>query len=92
MSRSLWGTSPIREGTLFGSLNSELSKLDRTYEDILPDFRGANTLLIGSDYSGESFDAPYTVFSFLLTSLESWANWETTRLQIRKNSFLIRGE
>jgi hypothetical protein len=87
MSRSLWGASPIREGTLFRSLNSELSRLDRTYVDILPDFSGANTLLIGSDYSGESFDALYTVFSFLLTSLESWSNWEPTRLQIRKKFF-----
>ena len=85
MSRSLWRASPIREGTLFGSINSELSRLDRTYQDILPDFKGSNNLLIGSDYSGESFDAPYTVFSFLLTSFESWSNWETIRLQIRNN-------
>ncbi len=87
MNRSIWSPSPIRKGTLFGTLNYELSRLDRTYEDILPDFSDAKTLLIGSDYSGESFNAPYVVFSFLLTSLESWARWESYRLQIRKKFF-----
>lgn len=87
MNGPLWKAVSVREGTLFRVLNDQFARLDRTYENILPDFRGANTLLIGSDYSGESSDAPYIVYSFLLTSLESWANWDSLRLQIR-NKFL----
>jgi len=60
-------------------------RLDAKYDAFLPDLRSAGTLLLGSDYSGESPDAPYLVFSFLLTSLESWAQWEPKRLEMRHN-------
>lgn len=59
-------------------------RLDAKYVDCLPNLRSATTLLVGSDYSGESSGTPYLVFSFLLTSLESWAGWEPKRLEVRR--------
>lgn len=67
-----------------GLLNSEMLRLDSKYDDCLPNLRLATTLLLGSDYSGESRATPYLVFSFLLTSLESWAGWEPNRLEVRR--------
>ncbi len=60
-----------------------MSRIDAKYADCLPNLRSATTLLLGSDYSGESPGAPYLVFSFLLTSLESWAGWEPKRMEVR---------
>jgi len=87
MNKLIWQPVTSKEGTLFGLLNAEFARLDRTYDFILPDLRESDTLLIGSDYSGESSKAPYVVYSFILTSLESWAKWEPTRLRVR-NEFL----
>ncbi len=84
MRKNKWRSVPTRDRTLLRLFNAGFSRLDRTYEQILPDFREARTLLLGSDYSGESPDAPYLVYSILITSLESWANWEPVRLRIRK--------
>ena len=85
--RLRWQSVPARKGTLSGILNAELSRLDSTYEHFLPNLRGADTLLLGSDYSGEAPSATHVVYSFLLTSLESWASWEPIRLRIRKQFF-----
>ena len=84
MRRLRWQSVPTKKGTLSGILNAEISRLDFTYEHFLPDLRAADTLLLGSDYSGEASSAPCLVYSFLLTSLEPWANWEPARLGIRK--------
>ena len=80
---------PVRapERTFSGLLNAEFSRLDARYGGCLPDLRSAQTLLLGSDYSGESSDAPYLVLSFLMTSLESWSEWEPRRLQVRREYF-----
>jgi hypothetical protein len=83
VSRAVWHSVPAPERTFAGLLNTELSRLDTKYEHCLPNLRSASTLLLGSDYSGESPDSPYLVFSFLLTSLESWEEWEPKRLQVR---------
>ncbi len=66
-----------------GLLNAEFCRLDTKYHNFFPDLRSARTLFLGSDYSGESPDSPYIVFSFLLTSLESLAKWEPKRLHVR---------
>ena len=84
MTRLRWQSVPGGERTLSGLINAELSRLDHTYEGSFPDLRGASTLLLGSDYSGESSSAPYMVYSLLLTSLDSWASWEPTRIRIRE--------
>ena len=80
---TLWHSVPTPERSVTGLLNAEFCRLDTKYQNFFPDLRSACTLLLGSDYSGESPDSPYLVFSFLLTSLESWAKWEPKRLQVR---------
>ncbi|MGA2404910.1 MAG: hypothetical protein ABSG91_24935 [Syntrophobacteraceae bacterium] len=87
MKKSQWHSVPTINGTLFSLFDAEFSKLGCTYEQILPDFREARTPLLGTDYSGESSGAPYWVYSILITSLESWANWEPIRLHVR-NEYL----
>jgi hypothetical protein len=64
-------------------MNDELSRLAAKYEGNLPDLRSDSTLLLGSDYSGEHDDSPYLVFSFLMTTLESWSEWEPRRQSVR---------
>lgn len=85
---AIWNRRVHIQGKTFtDNLNSEMSNLDDKYINCLPDLRAAKTLLLGSDYSGESPDTSYVVFSFLLTSLESWAAWEPIRLKIRREHF-----
>lgn len=85
MKKTNWRRVPVPSHTIFEILDANFSKLDNSYEQSLPDFSNATTLLLGSDYSGESSPAPYLVYSFLLASLETWAQWEPKRLQIRQD-------
>lgn len=79
-----WHPVPTIKRTFTGLLNDEFSRLDVKYPGCLPDLRYARTLLIGSDYSGESSDSRYLVFSFLLTDFGSWTRWEPKRLNVRQ--------
>src|SRR4030043_1020459 len=73
--------------TIFDCLKRGFVELAKEYVDGFPDFHDSYTLLIGSDYSGESSKAPYSVYSFLLTTLESWTAFELKRLEVRKLCF-----
>ncbi|MCX5637151.1 MAG: hypothetical protein NTX52_05595 [Planctomycetota bacterium] len=84
MRRGGWRAVPTHEKTFTGLLNNEFLCLNANYPRCLPEFEDAGTLLLGSDYSGEHSEAPYMVYSFLMTSLESWANWEPIRLCVRQ--------
>jgi hypothetical protein len=85
LNHAIWNRQVhIQDKTLTGYLNSEISKLDDHTINCLPDLRVAKTLLLGSDYSGESPDSSYVVYSFLLSTLESWSAWEPKRLEIRR--------
>lgn len=86
MNHTIWRAVEAPQGTFTGVLNAGFSRLDAKYEGCLPDLRSAKTLLLGSDYSGESVGASYFVYSFLVTSLESWSKWETQRLQVRREN------
>jgi len=90
VSSAVWHSVPAPGRAFTGLLNDELSRLDAKYRHFLPDLRSASTLLLGSDYSGESPDSPYLVFSFLMTSLESWARWEPERLRVRAAHLALR--
>ena len=57
--------------------------LENKYSGIFPNLRSSGTLLAASDYSGESKDSSFIVFSFLLTTLDSWSQWEPKRVQVR---------
>lgn len=82
--RSRWRCVPTLPRTFIDILNNEFLRLESKYYDCLPDMSRAKTLLLGSDYSGESSNAHYIVYSFLLSSLESWAEWEQKRLIVRR--------
>src|SRR5437016_310464 len=82
MSQSVlnWRQVRVSRGTIFDVLNENfLSK-----PAAIPSFRSARLLLIGSDYSGESKEEPYMVFSFLLAGDRAWAEWEQKRLLLRQ--------
>ena len=88
MSNIKWNRQiPVSERSFTGLINSKLSHLDDVYEDCLPDIRNAKTILVGSDYSGEASTSPYTVFSFILTTMDSWKYWEPQRQKIRDEFF-----
>ena len=84
MTRLAWNSLAIAEKSIIGVLNSQFSNLDRTYRDVFPNLTSARTLLIASDYSGESPDSNFRVYSFLVSSLESWTKWEPERIQVRQ--------
>ena len=87
MGRGRWRSVPAPARTIFEVLNREFEELEKTQKDSLPNLHKAQTLLVGSDYSGESSGSPYCVYSFLLTSAEAWLTWETKRLEVRKRCF-----
>jgi hypothetical protein len=80
----LWNAVPTLEGTLPYIVNNEMSRICSSFPNALPDMRSSSTLLLGSDYSGECSGSSYNVYSFLLTSIESWAQWEPERIKIRE--------
>ena len=65
-------------------LNSQFHNLDKKYGTIFPNLRSANTILAASDYSGETKNSDFIVFSFLLAPLDSWKEWEPKRVQVRR--------
>lgn len=87
MGSGRWDSIPVGSRTVLGLLAKELSILECTYENALPDLSNSRTLLLGSDYSGESGNTPYLVCSLIITSIESWTAWEQTRLKIRQEYF-----
>jgi len=82
-----WRSVPKSRNTFFHFLDSDISKFACEHEDGLPDLSSASTLLLGSDYSGEKNTNKYSVYSFLVTSLDSLSKWEPKRLSIRRNFF-----
>lgn len=78
-----WRSVRVSPGTIFDGLNQNFSSKPHT----VPSFGGCSSLLIGSDYSGESRDEPYIVYAFLLIGDVAWASWEPTRLALRKEIF-----
>jgi hypothetical protein len=51
--------------------------------EALPDLRGANTLIVTSDYGGYHKGAKYETISFLLASLDGCGDWESKRVHLR---------
>lgn len=83
----MWQNVLVSPGTVFDILNNKFIELQQKSANSFPDLRSSQSLLLGSDYSGETSDAPYYVYSFIFTTLDSWAKWEPIRLQIRKEIF-----
>ncbi len=85
-----WQTPNIRTGTILDLINQSFLKLQGRNAYSFPNLRHFPTLIMTSDYSGESHDAPYLVYSFLITSLDGWMALESKRLSIRER-FLVDG-
>lgn len=82
-----WQNVSTFSKTIFNGWNADFVDLAKKHVNSFPDFDNSSTLLICSDYSGESSKSPYVVYSFLLTSLESWTMFEPKRLEVRKICF-----
>jgi len=82
-----WQNVLVPSRTIFDILNKSFIGLQQKNANSFPNLRSSLSLLLGSDYSGETSDAPYYVYSFILTTLDSWAKWEPVRIQIRKEIF-----
>jgi len=87
MTKLNWRGIPKSRNTFFRILDNDISKFAREHKHGLPDFSGASTLLLGSDYSGEKSTNKYSVYSFLITTIENWSQWEPKRLSIRQEFF-----
>ncbi len=61
-----------------------LCRLDSQEKHSLPNLRGAQTLCIISDYSGQHETATFETLSFLLTNLENCGLWEQKRCEWRR--------
>ena len=82
-----WNSVLTQRQTIFDFLNESFNNLQMKHKDCFPDLRSGSAILLGSDYSGESSDAPYSIYSFLITTIEEWSKWESTRLKVRKDLF-----
>jgi hypothetical protein len=68
---------------LANSWSDQLARLESEQGTVLPDIRGARTLIITSDYGGYHKGARYETISFLLASLDGCADWEAKRTSLR---------
>jgi hypothetical protein len=75
-----WRNVKVVQGTVFDVLNMNFLRKPAA----IPSFEGCASLLIGSDYSGESNDAPYVVYSFLFAGDKAWTAWEQRRMLLRQ--------
>lgn len=82
--QGIWHSVAAPASTLFGILNQDLLRLTQNHAGSLPELRNARALLLASDYSGESNDCPYFVYSFLITSSDAWGEWDSLRLSVRE--------
>jgi hypothetical protein len=74
-----WTSVTVLKGTIFESLNDGFV----WKPNAVPSFQDSHTILIGSDYSGESKGEPYWVYSFLFVGNKTWNSWEEHRIKLR---------
>jgi hypothetical protein len=77
---SNWTSVVVPEGTIFESINKGFE----IKPNAVPSLRDSDTLIIGSDYSGESKEEPFVVYSFLLAGNKDWTQWEDQRIKLRE--------
>ncbi|MCP4083420.1 MAG: hypothetical protein GY743_24645 [Planctomycetaceae bacterium] len=68
---------------VIGALNKQLAGISENYPESFPNLRSCDTLLVFSDFSGESRDSDFLIFSFLIIPSRTFADWEQSRIEIR---------
>jgi hypothetical protein len=77
--KSNWTSLAVPKGTVFEILDESF----KSKPNSVPALQESDTLIIGSDYSGESKDEPFLVYSFLLVGNKAWMSWEEQRIKLR---------
>jgi hypothetical protein len=77
--KSNWTSLTVPKGTIFEILDESFS----TKPNSVPAFQDSDTLIVGSDYGGESKEEPFWVYSFLLAGNKAWMPWEEQRTKLR---------
>lgn len=73
--------------SIFSILDSDFCKMKRMNANSLPIFQASPSLIIASDYSGESEKSPFQVLSFLLVGIDDCLVWNKVRSDFRGNYF-----
>lgn len=73
--------------SLFSILDSDFCKMRDKYVNSLPILQASPSLIVASDYSGESEKSPFQVFSFLLVGIDDCLVWNKVRSNFRENFF-----
>lgn len=84
----MWNSMVNKNLGLMNKLDEMIFRLFQSDSSSMPNLHFGETLLILSDYSGQHKSSYFEGYSFLITVLEGWRQWEEARLDIRKDSKL----
>lgn len=73
--------------SIFTIIDSDFCKMRDRYANSLPNFENSQSLILVSDYSGETEGSPYQVLSFLLVGINDCIVWNKERNNFRKKHF-----
>lgn len=91
----VWRHQPEPTLGFMNTLGETITAVETRHPNQFPNLRGAQTLLLGTDFSGSHKTARFHVTTFLITNLENLTEWErrrsllraTTPLGIRRMSY-----
>lgn len=73
---------------VMNGLSNAIARSERSRPGVIPDLRGAPTLLLGSDYAGFHRSARFEVISFIASNLELLQDWDRERCALRESILL----
>lgn len=85
-----WRLGDRPELGAMNSANSLIRNLDIGNSDAIPDIRGASTIIIGSDYSGQHSTSLFEALSFVFANLNESQAWMDAR-RVTREQFLPDG-
>lgn len=80
----MWHALNNAELGLMNVLSDSINREQTKHPSLLPNLHSGKTLLIASDYSGHHNGCHFESYSFLLSCLEDWPEWEAARLLVRQ--------
>lgn len=78
-----WKPVKLDRRHIIGDLNDQLASISEKHPISFPNLRSSNTLFVFSDFSGESQDSEFMIFSFLIIPSTKFTDWEEKRIQVR---------